>query len=191
MVDTVAHFIEIQVTYHPNRFNHGWGLKNHHLIVWEKGSAAGKALFTTPVPDSSIHDALVKIGTKPGNNLTRDTWAQRKDPRSPYPDMLVEGTPLKIEIRKDSLRFHVEDILDDKNSRPFDFRFGGNRGLISTWKSGCVACLQSCPGGKIGNHAYSIRDLVKGNSVFMVKPAPALKDGDILSIRITMLSRRQ
>jgi hypothetical protein len=180
-------YIEFPVMYHPSRFNRAMGLKNHHFIFWEKGSAAGKALFTTPVLDSAVHDALVRLGAIPGNNLTNDTWARRGDEHSPFPDMRVEGSQVAIEFILDSGSLQVEDVLVDKNGKKFDFRFGGNRALIPVWKSGCVACLQSCPGSKIGNHTYSIRDLVNGNSVFSVRRIRALTDGKMLKVRIHKL----
>ena len=191
VIATNEKFIEIPVTYHPSRFNRAIGLKNHHFITWEKGSAGGKALFTTPVPDSMIHDALVEIGAIPGNNLTNETWAKRQDKNSPFPDLLVEGSPVVIEFILDSGTVLTDDILTDKNGKKFDFRFGGNRALISVWKSGCVVCLQSCPGGKIGNHAYSIRDLIRGNSVFSVKNNQGLKDGGKLKVRIYKVAEPQ
>ena len=184
-------FVEIEATYHPTRFNRAMGLKNHHFMTWEKGSASGKALFTTPIPDSIVHDALVEIGAIPGNNLTNETWAKRQDKNSPFPDLLVEGSPVVIEFILDSGTVLTDDILTDKSGKKFDFRFGGNRALIPVWKSGCVVCLQSCPGSKIGNHTYSIRDLVRGNSVFSVKNAPSLKDGEKLKVRIYKLAEPQ
>lgn len=191
VIATHEKFIEIPVTYHPSRFNRAMGLKNHHFMTWEKGSASGKSLFTTPIPDSIVHDALVEIGAIPGNNLTNETWTKRQDKNSPFPDMLVEGSFVAIEFVLDSGILLTGDILTDKNGKKFDFRFGGNRALIPVWKSGCVVCLQSCPGSKIGNHTYSIRDLVRGNSVFSVKNAPSLKDGEKLKVRIYKLAEPQ
>ena len=186
LIDTVGHFIELPALYHPSRFNRVPGLKNHHFITWEKGSAARKALFTTSIPDSSIHDALERIGAVPGNNLKNETWTQRNDKNSPYPDLLVEGSPVAIGFIKNGTTIHVEDILKDENGKPFDFRFGGNRALIPIWRSGCVVCLQSCPGSKIGNRSYSIRDLINETSHFSLKQTTLLHEGDSLHIRITI-----
>ena len=177
--------IQIAARYYPKRFNHALGLKNHHFLVWEKGSAARKALFTTPVPDSAVNDALVSIGAIPGNNLTRRTWEKRNDATARDPDMLVEGSQLDISMIINGSQYHAGDFLADANGASFDFRFGGNRALIPAWKSGCIACLQSCPGGKIGNHSYSIRDLVNKESLFSLKWIEGIKNGDTLTIRIS------
>jgi hypothetical protein len=57
-------------------------------------------------------------------------------------------------------------------------RFGGHRANIPRWKSGCVVCLYSCPGSKVGNARYTVRDWEKGTTRFRVRPgAPLPEDG--------------
>ncbi len=182
--------IRIPATFHPQRFNRAAGLKNHHFITWKEGNAAGRALFTTTVADSTVHDALLGIGARPGNNLTEKSWTARKNRRSPFPDMLIEGTVVQIDFLIDGDTIGAHDILRDDAGNAFDFRFGGNRDLISVWQSGCVVCLQSCPGSKIGNRTYSIRDLVKGHSQFSVKKDSRLEDGDTLEIRFSIIAEQ-
>lgn len=43
----------------------------------------------------------------------------------------------------------VSALFDDPSGKGIDFRFGGNKALIPVWRSGCILCLQSCPGGKV------------------------------------------
>lgn len=191
IINTEEKYIEIPATFHPKQFNRSMGLKNHHCITWEKGSAAKKALFTTPVPDSAIHDALIKIGASPGDNLSNETWSRRNDAGSPYPDMLVEGSNVKVVFVKDSEVYQIKDFLIDEHGKDFDFRFGGNRTFIPIWKSGCVVCLQSCPGAKIGNHAYSIRDLVQGRSIFSISENSDFHEGDSFIIRFSIASEKE
>lgn len=185
-VNTERKYIEFPAVFHPRRFNRAIGLKNHHLITWEKGRAARKALFTTSVPDSVIHDGLVAIGAVPGNNLTEEVWSKRDSLQSPFPDRLVEGSPVSIEFIGDSLTYHINDFLSDRQGKRQDFRFGGNRALIPVWKSGCIVCLQSCPGAKIGNRTYSIRDLVNGRSSFSLNTPGAGRNKEIFRIRISL-----
>ncbi|MEJ2716755.1 MAG: hypothetical protein P8182_06385, partial [Deltaproteobacteria bacterium] len=62
----------------------------------------------------------------------------------------------------------LEKLVKDPGGKGVDLRFGGQKALIPVWKSGCIVCLQSCPGGKISNHAYTIRDYVEGRATFTV-----------------------
>ncbi len=59
-------------------------------------------------------------------------------------------------------------MLVDSAGLGLDMRFGGNKALIAEWQSGCIICLYSCPGGKISNRAYTIRDYVKSPQNFSV-----------------------
>jgi len=62
-------------------------------------------------------------------------------------------------------------------------RFGGHRANIPKWKSGCVVCLYSCPGSKVGNARYTVRDWVKETTRFRVrKDAPLPADGGRVSV---------
>lgn len=186
-IDTVNNYIEFSSCIHLQRFNNGHGLSNHHFIVWEKGRAADFALFTTMVSDSTVHDALLTLGAKPGNTLRKETWTHRKRKKSIYPDMLVEGSGIKLQFVRDGVVYEPTTFLKDQNNRLYDFRFGGNRSFIKVWKSGCIVCLQSCPGGKIGNRTYSIRDLVSGKSLFSVNQGSDFSEGDTFTVRMSLL----
>lgn len=48
---------------------------------------------------------------------------------------------------------------------------------IPRWKSGCVVCLYSCPGSKVGNARYTVRDYEKGTTRFRVRPGVLPEDG--------------
>ncbi len=63
----------------------------------------------------------------------------------------------------------LDQIVDDPARLGFDLRFGGHRANIPAWKSGCVVCLYSCPGGKVGNARYTVRDWTKQTTRFTVK----------------------
>jgi len=143
----------------------------YHAIVWEKGHAARQSLFTTPVPDSVIYHTLVRIGGLPGDNLTLDTWDNRNDPKASGPRRRVQGSRIHITVRidGDSAWIPVEQFFLDPGGRGIEIRFGGNLQWIPRWGSGCVLCLFSCPGGKVSNAAYSVRDYVETKTHFTVK----------------------
>ena len=63
-------------------------------------------------------------------------------------------------------------------------RFGGNAANIPKWKSGCIVCLYSCPGSKVGNARYTVRDYEKGVTRFRAKPGVLPADGT--SIRVVL-----
>ena len=85
--------------------------------------------------------------------------------------------------RKEALR--LDQILEDPGGRGFDMRFGGHRANIPKWKSGCVVCLYSCPGSKIGNARYTVRDYEKETTRFRVRPGVLPEDGT----RVTVIFR--
>ncbi len=185
IVDAPKRSIDIGAVFHPRHFNQGGGLHNHHFITWEGGKAAPQALITTFAPDSTIHDALVSVGALPGNNLLADAWTQRLNAKSVEPDKRAEGDVLHITILYGGEEFPVEKILKDLSGAEYDFRFAGNRNFIPIWKSGCVACLQSCPGSKIANRTYTMRDLARKKANFRAIEGLPFNDGDEIVVRIT------
>jgi hypothetical protein len=170
--------IRIAAVAHPSRFK-GTGMPGYHLLVWKKGRAAGNALFTTPVDDRAVHAALVRIGALPGNALAMDTWEARSDSNNSAPDRQIEGSPVRIALLWGDRKrpTPLADLLKDPAGRGFDFRFGGHADNIPIWKSGCVVCLYSCPGAKIGNAAYTIRDYVNKTTAFRIREDRFPPDG--------------
>jgi hypothetical protein len=187
VADSASGTVSVRALYRPAQFNRGPGLHNHHLIVWQGGKAAANALLVALSPDSAIHDALVSIGARPGNNLTADAWDKRGDPASLEPDRVAEGSALGMTIEKAGKVWQVTDIAVDQGSRRYALRFAGNRALIGKWRSGCVVCLESCPGSKVSNSTYTMRDLAKGRAQFAVKEVEGLVDGDTVVVRLSLL----
>lgn len=177
-VDPDQKEIRIAAVAHPSRFKRT-GMPGYHFLVWGKGRAAGNALFTTPVDDRAVHAALVRIGALPGNALGMDTWEARSDSNNSAPDKQIEGSPVRIALLwGDRNRLTpLADLLQDPAGRGFDFRFGGHADNIPIWKSGCVVCLYSCPGAKIGNAAYTIRDYVNKTTAFRIREDRFPPDG--------------
>lgn len=161
--------VSIPALYKPSQFNRPLMLQNHHLVTWHGGKAAGAALFVTPVSDAVVHRGLEQIGAIPGNNLTTDSWNKRHSKRSSDPDIISEGTPLTITIRKGQKKYAVHNILRDTHTKRYNFVFSGNLEFIPVWHSGCVICLQSCPGSKVANASYTMRDLALKKSTFTLQ----------------------
>jgi hypothetical protein len=162
----------------------GMGMPGYHLIVWEDGKAAMASLFRAGVTDVEVLDALEKLGAKPGNALGMATWDDRKDPGSKAPDKVIAGPPVEILVRVPGRKapLRLGEILEDPGGRGFDMRFGGHRANIPHWHSGCVVCLYSCPGSKVGNARYTVRDYVKGTTRFRVKEGVLPEDGTPVGI---------
>ena len=162
----------------------GRGMPGYHLIVWKDGRAAGAALFRAEVTDTEVLDALERLGARPGNALGMETWEARRDPSSKAPDQIIAGPPIEILVRVPGRRqpLTLEQILEDPGGRGFDMRFGGHRENIPKWKSGCIVCLYSCPGSKIGNARYTVRDYEKETTRFRVRAGVLPPDGQRVSI---------
>jgi hypothetical protein len=163
----------------------GMGMPGYHLIVWKDGGAAMAALFRAEVTDVQVLDALERLGARPGDALGMATWDERKNPSSKAPDKVIEGPPVEILVRVPgrAAPLTLPEILEDPGGRGFDMRFGGHRANIPKWKSGCVVCLYSCPGSKVGNARYTVRDWVKETTRFRVrKDAPLPADGGRVSV---------
>ncbi len=178
-VDTLSKTIALSAKIYPSKFN-AWTswTKHHHFVVWKNGRASHNALIETDASDLQVLEALLAIGAVAGNNLTADTWEKRADRSNPEPDKRVEGSIVEVSVAWEGQRpLYAEDIFEDKFGKGFLFKFGGHKDLIPIWKSGCIVCLQSCPGGRISNANYTMRDYHDGRSKFEVQSANLPRDG--------------
>lgn len=166
-------------------------MAGYHLVVWNDGRAVDHALFRAAVTDLQVIDALESVGARPGDALDIDTWDRRHDAGSEAPDRIIVGSAVRIEILVPGADqpLALSDILVDEGERGFDMRFGGHRDNIARWRSGCVACLYSCPGSKVGNASYTVRDFVSGASHFSVRPGVLPPDGTAVTVRVLLLER--
>jgi len=180
---------------YPARFNAAQGNEVHyHLLVWQGGKSAN-ALIETPADDLAFHDALVALGAQPGDNLTMASWHERHNAHSSAPWEKVLGSSLEVRISWKSnpagisvpqafhpTQFATPDSGLQTPHSALDWRFGGNR---ARWfnrvplapRPGCLACLYSCPSGKVSNGALSIHDYVRAPSRFMANTAILPPDG--------------
>jgi len=175
-VDSLAGEVRIAAVFQPKSFSGMLGgligiVPNYHFLVWDDGRASHEALFVTTVSDSQFVSALMKIGATPGNNLTLEAWDKRHDAKHPAPQTRITGTPIKISVLWENAKKEIalRELIDDSGSKGFDFRFGGNLKHQHHWHSGCVVCLYSCPGSKVGNAAYTIRDYMTNEKRFKLK----------------------
>lgn len=182
--------IEFPATVSVAAFDGEFELAGYHLLVWADGRASDRALFRAHVSDTEVLDALEALGATPGNAVGIEAWDDRYDPESPAADTVIEGPRMSITFsvpgRDEPLT--LDDILVDPAGRGFDMRFGGHRENIPKWLSGCVVCLYSCPGSKVGNARYTVRDYVDETTHFSVRPGVLPEDGTEVTVRIALLN---
>jgi hypothetical protein len=203
-VNTAAKEVRIFGIIYPQRFNSAQGEEAHyHLLVW-KGGASANALIETPADDLEFHDALVSLGAQPGDNLMMTSWNKRHDADHPAPKEKVVGSPLEVRItwqdnptgilieqalqqrKAEGVRREAEDesrVTSPESRAPnLAFRFGGNRDRLFNKipfapRPGCLACLYSCPSGKVSNSALSVHDYVEMPSRFVANTDILPPDG--------------
>lgn len=160
-------------------FDGSWMMRGYHAVVWKGGRMSGAALLVAEVSDLQVLGALESLGAKPGDNLPMDTWDERRDHDHTAPDRIIAGPGIEILLRLPGgpPLTPLTAVLDDPGRRGLEMRFGGNRHNIPEWKSGCVVCLYSCPGSKVGNARYTVRDYVRGTTRFRTRKGALPPDG--------------
>lgn len=180
---------------YPARFNAAEGEEaRYHLLVWQGGTSAN-ALIETPADDLAFYDALVSVGAHPGDNLTMASWNKRHDPDHPAPREKVAGSLLNVRLSwtGNPTGIAIEQAFrSGEGGTPtsssqslvssLKWRFGGNRDRLFNKiplapRPGCLACLYSCPSGKVSNGALSVHDYVEAPSRFEANTAILPPDG--------------
>jgi hypothetical protein len=105
---------------------------------------------------------------------------------------LIEGPGVEVVVRLPGGKkpLAIGEILTDPAGRGFDMRFGGHEKNIHVWHSGCLICLYSCPGSKIGNRAYTVRDYMKKTTSFRVRDGVLPPDGSEVTIVLRAVPAR-
>jgi hypothetical protein len=183
-IDRGRREVRIPAVVQPHAMSRPLGVKGHHAIVWNGGRAKLWALFVSPVSDHDVRIALDSLGARRGENLTPDTWNAREDPQNPEPDKRVEGSKIEVFVEWGGKRRALADVLAEEGSPAprVDFRYGGNEKWQKEFKSGCIVCLYSCPGGAVGNHAHTIRDYVRDGVVYASRPERLPRAGTRVTI---------
>jgi hypothetical protein len=185
-VDRKEREIRFSATVQPGAMARPFGVRGHHAIVWKDGRSSFWALFAADASDAEVRRGLEAIGARPGENLTPDSWHRREDRTSREPDKRVEGTPVDVfvEWRGSRKRIPLRDLVSEKG-RPLpdlDFRYGGNAKYQAEFRSGCIVCLYSCPGGAIGNHSHPIRDYENDGVIYSSRTERLPKAGTRVTI---------
>ena len=169
-VDRRKREVRFRATVQPGAMSRPLGVQGHHAIVWRGGRASTWALFESHASDHDVRTGLRALGAKAGENLSPDTWNARDDKNSSEPDKRVEGTAVDVFVVWKGLAkpLALGAFIAEKNrSVPeLDFRFGGHERYQEEFRSGCIVCLYSCPGGAIGNRARTIRDYVNDGVIY-------------------------
>jgi hypothetical protein len=149
-----------------NETNPHWG------VVFKEGKFGDKAILRSFANPLAFHDALLKIGAKPGNKLTKDVIGKP-----------VEGDALDLTATWPGLGKEVKpaDIFYDKTGKGFEIKFGGNRKAAEEMNTGCITCLESCWIAITSNANYpaitGATRAISPNSLFKGRPE-FLPEGD-------------
>lgn len=138
-----------------HQYNVHWG------IVFRDGRYQDRAILRAYANHLDFHDALLKIGAKPGNTLTKDTIGK-----------FAEGDLLEITATWPGLgkELSLNEIFVDEAGKPFTIKFGGNRKASQEQNTGCITCLESCWIAVSSNAQYpqtgAIKRFISPNSRF-------------------------
>jgi hypothetical protein len=144
----------------------------HWGVVFKDGKFQDRAILKAYSNQLAFHDALLKIGAKPGNNLTKDTIGK-----------YVEGDTLDIKATWPGLgkELSLNDIFVDENGKGFKIKFGGNRKASEEKNTGCITCLESCWISISSNADYpqthSLKRFLNPNSRFKGNASILPEDG--------------
>jgi hypothetical protein len=133
----------------------------HWGVVFKEGKFQDRAILKGYSNQLAFHDALLKIGAKPGNTLSKDTIGQ-----------YVQGDILEVKATWPGLgkELSLNDIFVDEKGKPFTIKFGGNRKASEEKNTGCITCLESCWISISSNANYpqtgSIKRFLNPNSRF-------------------------
>lgn len=186
IVNRSARTVSFTGTIHAARYNDA-SLKDHHFIVWKGGRASSNALIEADVNDLDVQRALESLGAVAGNNLTADSWEERDNRKNGDPDLHVKGTKLDVTIAwKGHAPLRAGEIFIDKGGKGLAFRLGGHERLIPRWHSGCIVCLESCPGGRISNERYTMRDLHDHTARFDLRSGVLPADGTVVTVTVAV-----
>jgi hypothetical protein len=182
--------IEFAATVNAKAFDDGWIMPGYHALVFKGGRMAHAALLQADVSDRQVLVTLESLGAKPGDNLPMAAWEERKNAKDPAPDTVIAGPAVEVLLRLPGREGLVplSAVLEDSAGRGLEMRFGGNGANIPLWNSGCIVCLYSCPGSKVGNARYTVRDYAKDVTRFRVKPGVLPKDGSRVGIVLRLAS---
>ena len=187
-IDRARGEVRLMATVRAGAFNRFFVQPGHHAVVSRHGLARYGALCLADASDHDVRAALSALGSRPGENLRAETWTERDDPRSPWPDLRTEGDPLDVFVQWERQRQPIAVLMTGTTG--LDYRYSGNERFRSRFRSGCIVCNYSCPGGAIGNRGATIRDEVSERVRFGASPVARSLDGQRVWIVIAPRGRR-
>lgn len=118
-----------------------------HGVVFKDGKNGDKSVFTALADHKTFYESLIKIGLKPGNNMTWDNKEKT----------VVEGDPIDVFVTWKGAKktYRIDEAIKDSTGKPIAIRFGGNLPAALDKKTGCLMCLDSCPVGITSNATYT------------------------------------
>ena len=185
VIDRAKGEVRIRAIVQPRAMQRWFGVQGHHAVVWNEGKASRWALFRAFASDHDVRVALEALDAKPGENLTIETWTERSNPKSLEPDKRVEGTPVEVFVSWGGRApVPLASVLRQEGSPSpeLEFRYGGNEKWQPTFKSGCIVCLYSCPGGAVSSRSHTIRDYEKEGVIYFSRPEALPPDGTEITI---------
>jgi len=184
--------IEFPATVHAAAFDGAGEMAGYHAVVARGGRAAHAGLLEADVDDRAALDALERAGAKPAGNLPLAAWEDRRDPKSRAPATVIAGPPVEVLLRLPgrSDPIPLAEVVSDSGGRGLEMRFAGNAANIPKWRSGCIVCLYSCPGSKVGNARYTVRDFVSGTTRFRARRDVLPPDGTRIGVILRLTPTR-
>lgn len=122
-----------------------------HAVVYQEGGNGSKSIVAGYGDEKEFYQACMDLGWTPGNNLTLENQKGGENAAT------VEGDKLDVMIRWDGQEdMPIWDCIEATNgdTRPADWRFGGNIDNANAKNTGCVLCIDSCAVGICSNAAW-------------------------------------
>lgn len=133
----------------------------HWGVVFRNGRFGDRAILKAYCDQLDFHDALLRIGARPGNTLTRESVGRYVEGDDLIITALVAGRDGELPLDR---------IFTDASGKGFRIRFGGNRSASVQEQTGCITCLESCWISITSNAAYpmtsALQRFISPNSYF-------------------------
>ena len=128
-----------------------------HGVIFKDGKLGEKPIFRAFVDPKTFHDSLIKLGFKPGTNMTMENKETTH----------VEGDLLEVTVTWKGAKkeYGLDQVIKDSNGKPILVHFGGNLSNAIQYNTGCLICLDSCPVGITSNASYTYGAVEKRNEV--------------------------
>lgn len=128
-----------------------------HAAVFKGGKNGDKAVLRALADHKAFYDALITLGFKAGENMTRANKEKT----------FVKGDSLSVSVTWEGADkvYSLDEVIKDSNGTPMNMRFGGNLSRAIKTNNGCLLCLDSCPVGVVSNASYTYGSVEKRNEV--------------------------